>query len=54
MNFGKVLLWIAILIGLYLLLKDPWGTNTLIGTMASNSLKGIAVLQGKDVKGVTA
>jgi hypothetical protein len=49
---GRYVLIILGLIGLYLLLSRAWEANAILSTLADTSLKGIAVLQGKDVKGV--
>lgn len=50
----KVIFWIVILIGLYLVASKYLGINAILATLSDASLKGIATLQGRDVKGVTA
>jgi hypothetical protein len=43
----NVLSGIGILIGMYLLLKNSKATTSIIQTIASNSIAGIKVLQGR-------
>lgn len=46
--------WITVLIGLYLVATNASKINVVLMTLSDTSLKGIATLQGRDVKGVTA
>lgn len=50
----QVIFWIMVLIGLYLVAMNATRLNTVLMTLSSTSLKGIATLQGRDVQGVTA
>lgn len=50
----KVVFWIMVLIGLYLVAMNATKLNTVLSTLSDTSLKGIATLQGRNVKGVTA
>ncbi len=50
----KVVFWITVLIGLYLVAVNASTLNLILMTLSDTSLKGIATLQGRDVKGVTA
>lgn len=46
--------WIVVLIGMYLVVANGSKVNTILQTLSSTSLKGIATLQGRNVKGVTS
>lgn len=50
----KVIIILAVLIAGYLILSHAWEANALLGTLSDASLKGISVLQGRNVKGVTS
>ncbi len=49
----KIIFWVMVLIGIYLVASQSTGLNTILGTLSSKSIEGIAVLQGRNVKGVT-
>lgn len=46
--------WIVVLIGMYLVVMNGRAVNQILATLSDTSLKGIATLQGRTVKGVTA
>lgn len=49
---GKVFAAIAgvgILIAIYLFVKNPSGTTGVINSLGSNTIRGIATLQGRDI-----
>jgi ATP-dependent protease ClpP protease subunit len=45
--------WIVLLIGLYLVANNADKINRVIATTGGTVLQGFAVLQGRNVKGVT-
>lgn len=49
----KVIFWIMVLIGLFLVATNATKLNIVLSTLSDTSLKGIATLQGRSVKGVT-
>lgn len=52
-NVWWVIGGIGVLIGLYLVATNASPINGLVTTLADASLKGVATLQGRPVKGVT-
>lgn len=50
----KIVFWVMVLIGIYLVATQWLGINSIISTLGDKSLKGIATLQGRNVEGVTA
>jgi hypothetical protein len=50
----QIVFWAFVLIGIYLVATNAFGVNTIVSTLAKSSIQGVAVLQGRDVKGVTA
>lgn len=52
-NVWWVIGGIGTLIGLYLVATNASSINGLVSTMADASIKGVAALQGRPVKGVT-
>lgn len=49
----QAIFWVMCLIGLYLVAINATKLNVVLSTLSSTSLKGVAVLQGRNVKGVT-
>ncbi len=49
----KILFWIMVLIGIYLVASQSTGLNTILGTLSKSGVEGIVALQGRNVKGVT-
>jgi hypothetical protein len=49
----QVIFWVMVLIGLFLVATNATKLNTVLLTLSDTSLKGIATLQGRNVKGVT-
>ncbi|KTF58635.1 hypothetical protein [Bacillus amyloliquefaciens] len=49
-KFFDVIAGIGILIGIYLFLKNAKSTTSIISTIASNSISGIKVLQGREMR----
>ena len=50
----QVIFWIVVLIGMFLIVNNGGAVNTILQTLSSTSLQGIATLQGRAVKGLTA
>ncbi len=50
---GKYVFYLVILIGLYLVATNATRLNDVLKTLSDTSLKGVATLQGRSVKGVT-
>lgn len=50
----QMFFWIVVLIGMYLIVANGKSVNSILSTLAGASLKGVATLQGRSVKGVTA
>jgi hypothetical protein len=50
MKAGKIILTILGLIALYLVLSNGNAFNTALKTVTDSSLKGVAVLQGRNAK----
>ncbi|WID10861.1 hypothetical protein phiG2_18 [Lysinibacillus phage phiG2] len=49
----QVVFWVMVLIGLFLVATNATQLNIVLSTLSNTSLKGIATLQGRNVKGVT-
>lgn len=49
----QAIFWIMVLIGLFLVANNATKLNVVLATLSDTSLKGVAVLQGRNVKGVT-
>lgn len=49
----QAIFWVMVLIGLYLVAINATKLNVVLATLSDTSLKGIATLQGRNVKGVT-
>jgi hypothetical protein len=47
MNLGKIIGGIGVLIAMYLLIRNADETAKIIQTISSNSIAGIATLQGR-------
>lgn len=50
----KVIFWVMVLIGIYLVATNAFGVNQILTTLSRASVEGIATLQGRNVKGVTS
>lgn len=50
----QIFFWIVVLIGMYLVVANGKSVNSILATLSDTSLKGIATLQGRSVKGVTS
>lgn len=50
----QIIFWVFVLVGIYLVATNAFGVNTILTTLSKSSLQGVAVLQGRDVKGVTS
>lgn len=53
MNVNKIVFWVFVLIGAYLVLSRGREANQILTTLSRTSLQGVAVLQGRNVAGVT-
>lgn len=47
MNLGKIIAGIGLLIGIYLFVSRAGDTTKIINSLATNSIAGIKVLQGR-------
>jgi hypothetical protein len=47
MNLGKVIAGVGLLIGIYLFVSRAGDTTKIINSLATNSINGIKVLQGR-------
>lgn len=50
---GKTIFYIMVLIGIFLVATHGGAINSILKTLSSASLQGVATLQGRDVLGVT-